>query len=102
MEPTNEAQLVIQCTFFLDNQQQIQHFASKHKESAFDKHIAKLLQKTTTQPILKTGLNELSGKESYELLIKSTSVRYFLYEEFCKFINLTKNNPESTEKLHIP
>ena len=63
---------------FLDNEQQIQNFASKHKESAFDKHIAKLLQKTTTQPILKTGLNELSGKESYELLIKSTSVRYFL------------------------
>ena len=51
-----------------------EHKAQKHKEIAFDRHIAKLLQKTTTQPILKTGVNELSGKESYEMLIQSTSV----------------------------
>ena len=57
-----------------DEEQQTQTFSTKHKEVAFDRHIAKLLQKRTTQPILKTGVNELSGKESYEMLVQSTAV----------------------------
>lgn len=57
-----------------DKEPSTQTFATKHKEVAFDRHIAKLLQKSTTQPLLKTGVNELSGKDSYEMLVQSTSV----------------------------
>ena len=48
----------------------------KNKEQAFDKHVAKLLQRTTTQPIMKAGSDvEMSGKDCRDILFHSTKVK---------------------------
>ena len=47
---------------------------TKQKEIAFDKNIAQILQRTTTQPLLRAGPNELCGKDCHEILIQSTKI----------------------------
>jgi len=47
---------------------------SKQKDVVFDKHIAKLLQRTVTQPLLKAGVDKLPGKECHEILLQSTKI----------------------------
>ena len=45
---------------------------SQGKES-FDKHIALILQRTTTNPLMKASAN-MSSEESYEILARCTKV----------------------------
>ena len=54
---------------------------SQGKES-FDKHIALILQRTTTNPLMKASAN-MSSEESYEILARCTKGRIL---EICIFV----------------